>query len=257
MTWNEFTVFAIVSAAFWIAGAVMAFRRESYSRLAAGLTGVGLCLYTVFIIALWITLQRPPLKTMGETRLWYSFFIIFSGLLTYRRWHYRWLMLFSTVISLVFVITNILKPEIHDRSLMPALQSFWFVPHVTVYIFSYSVLGCAFILALAGWFQRTDRYFPTIDRLVYIGMAFLTLGMMSGALWAKAAWGNFWSWDPKETWAAVTWCIYLLYIHLRLYGRGGRAGLNGLLVAGFICMQMCWYGVNFLPIARNSMHMYS
>ena len=166
-------------------------------------------------------------------------------------------MLFSTVISLVFVITNILKPEIHDRSLMPALQSFWFVPHVTVYIFSYSVLGCAFILALAGWFQRTDRYFPTIDRLVYIGMAFLTLGMMSGALWAKAAWGNFWSWDPKETWAAVTWCIYLLYIHLRLYGRGGRAGLNGLLVAGFICMQMCWYGVNFLPIARNSMHMYS
>lgn len=135
MTWNEFTVFAIVSAAFWIAGAVIAFRRESYSRLAAGLTGVGLCFYTVFIIALWITLQRPPLKTMGETRLWYSFFIIFSGLLTYRRWHYRWLMLFSTVISLVFVITNILKPEIHDRSLMPALQSFWFVPHVTVYIF--------------------------------------------------------------------------------------------------------------------------
>ena len=77
MTWNEFTVFAIVSAAFWIAGAVIAFRRESYSRLAAGLTGVGLCFYTVFIIALWITLQRPPLKTMGETRLWYSFGIAY------------------------------------------------------------------------------------------------------------------------------------------------------------------------------------
>lgn len=256
MTWNEFIWFAIGAAIFWIAGASVALKSRSFSRWATGLTAAGVCIYTVFIVALWIALKRPPLRTLGETRLWYSFFIILSGLLTYRRWHYRWILLCSTVISLVFVIINILKPEIHDQSLMPALQSFWFIPHVTVYIFSYSVLGCAFILAMGGWIRHTNSYFPTIDRLVYIGMASLTLGMMSGAMWAKVAWGNFWSWDPKETWAAITWCIYLLYIHLRLYGRGSRTVLNGLLAAGFLCMQMCWYGVNYLPTAQSSMHVY-
>ncbi|MGN0007874.1 MAG: cytochrome c biogenesis protein CcsA [Alistipes sp.] len=256
MTWSEFIWFAIAAGLLWIAGAVVALASRSFSRPAVWLTGAGLCVYSAFIVALWIALQRPPLRTMGETRLWYSFFVILSGLLTYRRWHYRWLLFFATVISLVFVMVNLLKPEIHDQSLMPALQSFWFVPHVTVYIFSYSVLGCAFILALAGWVRRTDCYFPTIDRLVYIGMAFLTLGMMSGALWAKSAWGNFWNWDPKETWAAITWCIYLLYIHLRLYGRGSRTLLNVLLTLGFLCMQMCWYGVNYLPAAKESLHVY-
>lgn len=257
MTWNEFIYFALAAALFWTVGVATAFRKEAFSKTAFLLVGTGLCVYTAFIVGFWITLQRPPLRTMGETRLWYSFFLTLCGLLTYRKWHYRWLLLFSTLLSLVFVGINLLKPEIHDQTLMPALQSFWFVPHVTVYIFSYSVLGCAFILALAGGIKHTDRYLPTTDRLVYIGIAFLTLGMMSGALWAKAAWGQFWSWDPKETWAAITWCIYLLYIHLRLYGKGNRTVLVWLLTVGFLCMQMCWYGVNYLPSARSSLHLYS
>lgn len=257
MMWNEFIYFALIAALFWMAGIVAAFRKKPFSRTAFLLVGTGLCVYTAFIAALWIALQRPPLRTLGETRLWYSFFLAGCGLLTYRKWHYRWLLFFSILLSLVFVLINLLKPEIHDRSLMPALQSPWFVPHVTVYIFSYSVLGCAFLLALAGEIRHTDRYLPTTDRLVYIGTAFLTLGMMSGALWAKAAWGQFWSWDPKETWAAITWCVYLLYLHLRLYGKGSRTALAWLLTIGFLCMQMCWYGVNYLPSARGSMHIYT
>lgn len=257
MTWNEFIYFALAATLCWLIGIVAAFRKETFSKTAFLLVGAGLCVYTAFIAAFWMTLQRPPLRTMGETRLWYSFFLTLCGLFTYRKWHYRWLLLFSTLLSLVFVFINLLKPEIHDQTLMPALQSFWFVPHVTVYIFSYSVLGCAFILAVAGGIRHTDRYLPTTDRLVYIGIAFLTLGMMSGALWAKSAWGQFWSWDPKETWAAITWCIYLLYIHLRLYGKGSRATLAWIQTIGFLCMQMCWYGVDYLPSAHSSLHLYS
>ncbi len=88
---------------------------------------------------------------------------------------------------------------------MPALQSPWFVPHVTVYMFSYSVLGCAFIMACAGLAKHRADYLEATDKLVYTGLAFLTVGMLTGAIWAKAAWGHYWSWDPKETWAAVTW----------------------------------------------------
>ena len=258
MTWNEFPWFAAASILLWTAGAASALlSKKSFSPWAAWLTATGLCVFAAFIALFWTGLQRPPLRTMGETRLWYSLFLMLAGLLTYCRWHYRWLLSLSTVLTLVFTLMNILKPEIHDQSLMPALQSGWFVPHVTVYIFAYSVMGCAFLLAIAGWVKRTERYRTAIDRLTCIGLAFLTLGMMSGALWAKEAWGHFWGWDPKETWAAATWSLYLIYLHLRLSGKGRASVLNALLVVGFLCLQMCWYGVNYLPGAQESMHVYS
>ena len=258
MSWNLFWIFASVSFALWLAGAVSALR--SSRRWSVILTTAGLCVFAAFIAGFWMTLGRPPLRTSGETRLWYSFFMMLSALLTYMRWGYKWIPAFSLVVASVFICLNIFKPEIHDESLMPALQSWWFIPHVTVYMFSYSVLGCAFILACAGLIRKTDEYFVPADQLVYIGIAFLSLGMLSGALWAKQAWGNYWNWDPKETWAAVTWCIYLIYIHIRLsvkYSARCRKLLCVILIAGFAGLQMCWWGVNLLPAARGSQHVYA
>lgn len=258
MSWNIFWVFAVLSIAFWLSGAVVALRGNR--RPAIILTIIGLCIYTAFITGFWISLGRPPLRTTGETRLWYSFFLILSALLTYIRWNYKWIPSFSLVVATVFICLNIFKPEIHDASLMPALQSWWFVPHVAVYIFSYSVLGCAFLLACVGLVKKSDEYLKPADTLVYIGLAFLSLGMLSGALWAKQAWGTYWNWDPKETWAAVTWCIYLAYIHIRLSGgkvRHRKVVLYSILIAGFLGLQMCWWGVNYLPAAQNSQHVYS
>ena len=161
---------------------------------------------------------------------------------------------FSALLATVFVIINLMKPEIHDQSLMPALQSIWFIPHVTVYMFSYSVLGCAFIIALTGLFRHKEEYLHTADNLVYAGIAFLSIGMLLGSLWAKEAWGNYWSWDPKETWAVITWAGYLLYVHLRLFRKTGRKTLYVLLIMSFLALQMCWYGVNYLPAAQQSVH---
>ena len=139
INWDNFYVFAAVSVGLWLAGAVFALRSSMRSRMAVGFTVAGIMLLGIFIAGLWEYLQRPPLRTMGETRLWYSFFMGIAGLLTYMRWRYRWILSFSTLLSTVFVVINLLKPEIHDQSLMPALQSVWFIPHVTVYMFSYSV----------------------------------------------------------------------------------------------------------------------
>lgn len=257
ITWNDFILFALPALALWGTGAAVAIRRKGMSRLAFGLVAGGLTVFAAFIALLWISLQRPPLRTLGETRLWYSLFLMLCGALTYYRWHYRWVLALATVVTTVFVVMNIVKPELHDTALMPALQSYWFVPHVTVYMFAYAVFGCALILALAGWFGHTDEYLPTQDRLTCVGLAFLTFGMLSGALWAKEAWGFYWSWDPKETWAAVTWSVYLLYLHLRLGGRIRRGTALALLAVGFLCLQMCWYGVNYLPAAQSSLHVYS
>ena len=118
ITWNNFHLFAIVSIVLWLIGATFALRSSKRSRAAIGLTSAGVLVLGVFIVGLWMFLQRPPLRTMGETRLWYSFFMGIAGLLTYIRWKYRWILSFSTLLSTVFVIINLLKPEIHDQSLM-------------------------------------------------------------------------------------------------------------------------------------------
>lgn len=260
ITWDVFLPFAFVSVALWCIGAMGALRDSGgKSRIVIMTTVAGIVVYSSFIVGLWLSLSRPPLRTLGETRLWYSFFMIVSGCIVYIRWKYRWILLFSTIVAAVFIGINIAKPDIHDQALMPALQSAWFVPHVTVYMFSYSVFGCAFLLAVGGLWHHTDKYLPSTDQLVKIGMAFLTFGMLSGCIWAKQAWGNYWTWDPKETWAAATWCAYLAYLHRRI----GKSTAKGTvvpyvtLIIGFLLLQMCWYGVNFLPSASESMHSYN
>ena len=257
ITWDSFYLFAIPAIILWGAGAALALFHNGRSRAAIYLTLAGTLLFAAYIICFWISLQRPPLRTMGETRLWYSFFMGVSGLVTYIRWKYRWILSFSTVVGGVFALLNMLKPEIHDQTLMPALQSFWFVPHVTVYMFSYSVLGCAFILACAGMFRHKETYLAAADKLVYTGVAFLTIGMLTGAIWAKAACVHYWSWDPKETWTAVKCAGYLPYMHLSILHRTAPRALYGILIASFLSLQICWYGVNYMPSARQSVHLYN
>ena len=260
--WNEFIWFGAASVLLSIGGAATAYfenqvKGNKCRTIAIVLSSMALAVFASFIAGLWFSLGRPPLRTMGETRLWYSFFAVVSGLFTYVRWRYKWILSFSTLLATVFIMINILKPEIHDETLMPALQSPWFIPHVTVYMFSYSLLGCAFLFACVGLFNDKHDVLPAADNLIYIGMAFLTLGMLSGALWAKQAWGHYWNWDPKETWALLTWLSYMSYVHLRLFGKGSRKALCLLLIFSFMCLQMCWWGVNYLPSAQDSVHVYN
>ena len=256
ITWDNFIWFVVGAVVLNLSGALCSLKE--YRKAALGLTWAAAAVLGVFVAGLWVSLDRPPLRTMGETRLWYSFFLTIAGALTYHRWRFRWILSFTTVLSTVFCLINLFKPELHDKSLMPALQSAWFVPHVTVYMFSYSVLGCACLLAIAGLVSRKHDFLPSADNLVYIGLGLLTMGMLSGAVWAKQAWGDYWSWDPKETWAAATWAAYLLYIHLRLTKKNKKKRLcYWLLIFSFVLLQMCWYGLSYLPAAQQSQHVYT
>jgi len=229
------------------------------TRAATALMLSGIALFAIFIVGFWITLARPPMRTMGETRLWYSLFLAAVGFAAWRRWRYPWLLSYSAVVATVFVLINILKPEIHSRNLMPALQSAWFVPHVTSYILSYAMLGAATIGALIQLNRRAgiDRGIGTmIDNMVWAGFGLLVLGMLMGAVWAKSAWGHYWEWDPKETWALATALAYLGYIHLRqASGRYERTAL-WLLPVAFAMLLITWIGVNYLPAAQSSVHVY-
>ena len=274
MSWDLFIWFALGAVICWALGAFFAWKEQKAKVYL--FTFLGLAIFFAFILGMWISLERPPLRTMGETRLWYSFFLPLAGIIVYSRWRYKWILSFSTVLSLVFICVNLFKPGIHSKSLMPALQSPWFAPHVIVYMFSYALLGAATLMALyllirwpvgAGHdgsrHSRLDRESPEhemniTDNLVYVGLAFLSFGMLFGALWAKEAWGHYWAWDPKETWAAITWLCYLLYMHFRRINPKEWRKACWLLLLAFVCLQICWWGINYLPSAQGlSIHTYN
>ncbi len=269
MIWDSFVYFAVLAVLLWLYGAIAAWRDRRTTSVVC--TVSGLVVFFIFILTLWLTLQHPPMRTMGETRLWYSFFMPLVGLIVYLRWRYKWILSFSTLLATVFICVNLFKPEIHAKTLMPALQSPWFAPHVIVYMFAYALMGAATLMAFVYLVpsvigRRRTHHIPAhlvssdlspIDDLVRIGLSFLTFGMLFGALWAKEAWGHYWAWDPKETWAAITWLSYLVYIHYRRLPRHNpRLALLTLLIA-FLLLQMCWWGINYLPAAQGtSVHTY-
>ncbi len=265
MEWTNFPFFGILSSILWISGVIIIWLpgggriRKTFFHL---LIITGIAVFGFFLVALWINLGRAPMRTLGETRLWYAFFLSFIGYIAYVRWRYKWFLSYSILMSLVFSLINLIYPENFSKTLVPALQSPWFVPHVIVYIFGYALLGAATIVALKGLYLD---YFHTFrksimnlsDNLVYLGFAFLTLGLLFGAIWAKEAWGHYWTWDPKETWAFVTWLAYLLYIHYRHFHPAKVRTPLWMLGCAFIILLVAWFGVNYLPAASDSIHVYS
>ena len=167
---------------------------------------------------------------------------------------------FVVLLALVFLVLTWFRSGLRLKSLMPALQSPWFAPHVVVYMFSYALLGAATIMAVYMLIRKraSTSEMNLTDNLVYVGLAFLTFGMLFGALWAKEAWGTYWAWDPKETWAAATWLCYLVYLHLRKAKPGEWESACILLLVSFVCLQICWWGINYLPSAQGlSIHTYN
>lgn len=259
MTWNDFIWFAVPAVILWGSAGIAVFTRVS-RKVADWLMLSGIAVFALFIVAFWTGLGHPPMRTMGETRLWYAFFLSLVGYVTFRRWKYKWLLSFSSLVAIVFVLVNLFRPGIHSKGLMPALQSYWFVPHVTVYILSYAMLGAATIASLVQigklrGGKADEKLYLVIDNLVYSGLGFLMLGMLMGCFWAKDAWGHFWGWDPKETWAFVTAAAYLVYIHMRLNRTQPRFTAWVLPVA-FVLLLITWIGVNYLPSAQRSIHVY-
>ena len=174
--------------------------------------------------------------------------------------------------------------------LVPALRSSWLVMHVSVIMVSYAALLVGSLLSLAvlftdrgealelrsssigsggyrravattegGLIQLQSVQFTTneqLDSLSYrtitVGFLMLTVGIVSGAVWANEAWGSYWSWDPKETWALICWLVYAAYLHTRL-SRGWQGRRPALVaVAGLIVIAVCYIGVNLLGIGLHS-----
>lgn len=147
--------------------------------------------------------------------------------------------------------------------LMPALQSYWMAIHVPVMFISYSAFAVAFAVGIVYLLQEREiksrhpsefsSSLPALEpldtmvyRLISWGFPILTLGIILGARWAYDAWGRYWGWDAKETWALITWFMYAIYLHMRLVmsWRGRKTVL--LSIFGFGVVLFTYVGVNYL-----------
>ena len=256
--WSHLPAFAGAAGFLWSASLAFDARRH---RAAPWLHAAGVATVAVFIALLAGSLGRPPLRTLGETRLMYALWLSLAGGLVAVRWGMRWPRVYATLTAAAFLTFTTLHPETHDKTLMPALRSAWFVPHVAVYLLAYAFLSAASLAGLRGLLRRDESSardaLRVADNAAVIGFGFLTLGLCFGALWAKEAWGHYWAWDPKETWALLTWLGYLAHLHLRALRRDLVRPALAYLVAAWVILLLCWFGVNYFPSADTSVHTYA
>lgn len=185
-------------------------------------------------------------------------------LLSLGRWNLKVMLPVVLVISLVFTALSVAK--INFQTLAPALRSWWFVPHLGMYMIAYSLVAVA--VAVVAWnmsgYGRTEpacRDSGLAAQLMQSASGLIVLGMLMGSVWARQAWGDYWGWDPKENWAAVTWIMTLSCLpagQAALHtGDCGRWRQAVYILLTFISLQITWYGVNYLPSAVDSMHTYN
>ena len=159
-------------------------------------------------------------------------------------------------LALLAVSSSPLAPHAMQQPI-PALRSLWLVLHVTLSFIGEAFFVVSFIAAIVYLGSRKDERRAEMDRLaaaaIGIGYPVFTAGaLVFGAIWAETAWGSWWSWDPKETWALITWLIYTAYLHTRLVKKLRGPVSAWLALIGFVATVFTFFGVNFLLSGLHS-----
>ena len=225
---------------------------------------------TVLIGQRWLEAGRPPFKTLYESLLLFAWCTAFLHVAVERFYRIAWVGVSAAafVVGALFYAT--VKADIEVVNLPAALQSVWFVPHVVVYFIGYGALFFAFVAAVLHLLRpqhllQVRSYDGTVHELSYagfmhlailFGFVLLTAGLVIGAIWAKQAWGDYWVWDPKESWALISWLVFLIYLHQkRVKGFTERKGAV-LTIFGFVTIVFTYLGMHLLPTAAQSAHVY-
>ena len=254
MIWDLFPAMASVHLAANAAalGLVAARRPKAATVFVATAAGI----LVAFLAGIWLDMGRPPLRTYGETRLWYALGVAGLSLLLHGRTRQTWTLVYGTSMAALFVGITWAIPESRSRELMPALRSPWFVPPVTVYLLAYAAATATSIAAFLD-LRRPVSGGRNLDALLAATVVLLSCGLLFGALWAKEAWGSYWTWDPKETWAFLTWAGYTGVLHWRRARPAQATAGAWCLVALWGVLLLAWFAVGYLPGGANSVHVYA
>ena len=248
------------------------YRAEPLRWLGLALVIPGIAIHLAAIVLRGIADGHYPLANMYE----YSSMLALVAVVAFQFMTLRWPVASLGGGVALFVVVALMgigyglyqSPE----PLVPALQSYWLKIHVTSMMASSGILVSSFVFAalylvkdrstsLKSWLNGSVLAarlpsLETLDRLTFrailLGFPIWTFGTMAGAIWGEHAWGRWWGWDPKETWAAITWMVYAIYLHahsLRAW-RGRRTALVA--TAGFVSILITLYAVNLWIVGLHS-----
>ncbi len=227
----------------------------------------GFILNFLAFIVRWIQTHQAGFGYIPLSNLYES--LVFFGLCTAGIYLFLEFKLPTKIFgSIVFLVASFimayasLKADAQIKPLLPALKSNWLIAHVITCFLGYGAFAVAFALGIFYLFSnksnsKSNFLSPTtLDNLMYrlilFGFFWLSLGIITGSVWAEQAWGSYWSWDPKETWSFITWLIYGGAIHARLT-RGWRGKkMAWLSIIGFASVLFTYFGVNFLLSGLHS-----
>nr|YP_009732172.1 c-type cytochrome synthesis protein [Gracilaria spinulosa]QHS70692.1 c-type cytochrome synthesis protein [Gracilaria spinulosa] len=227
----------------------------------------------------WIYNGYFPLSNLYESLIFLTWGLSFVQLILEQKTRNPFIGCITIPIGLFTIgFASLSLPENMQEAspLVPALRSNWLMMHVSIMMISYAILILGSLLSILFLIlynirdrvnnniksnNATEQFsritlLQSIDNLSYriIGLGFplLTIGIIAGAVWANEAWGSYWSWDPKETWALITWLVFAAYLHSRLNNawKGEKPAI--LASIGFVVVWICYLGVNFLGQGLHS-----
>lgn len=252
-------IFFISIACFFVTAVVQLvgtiFKKEKVSSVAWILTYISTAVLTVYLVARGIAAGRLPLANQFEFATAFAWGIAVLTIVLHLKMQIDWLAAISGLAVFLMLSYAALLPK-DITELMPALKSAWFGLHISSAVFSYAgfaiacFAGMRYLLNLKKGMREDEPSMKKLDYLMYRMIAFgfllLTVVILSGCIWAEQAWSTFWSWDPKETWALITWIIYAIYLHLRINRKRTGKKMAIFTVVSMICVIFTFIGVNQL-----------
>ncbi|WFE50747.1 c-type cytochrome biogenesis protein CcsB [Micromonospora sp. WMMD1155] len=237
-----------------------------------GATAVAAVLHLAALVTRGLAADRMPWGNMYEFVLTVTFIGVAAWLVVlWKVPSLRKLGLFLTLVMVLLVATAELVLYVPIVPLVPALNSYWFIIHVSTIVFASGIFLLGAVPAVGflmrNGYEKGKRSFPYtlakrlpgaagLERLTFALHAFafpiFTFAVIAGAIWAEAAWGRPWGWDPKETWAFISWVVYAGYLHARATPSVRRNVATWLAVLGFLTMLMNLFGVNIFFTGLHS-----
>lgn len=249
-------------------------------------------LTTIVLLNRWFVSKHFPLSNLYESTIFLTWSLIIVYFFLYKKNNNEWLGIIiapTAMLTYGFGILGLPSEMQKVTLLIPSLKSYWLMMHVSMMILSYAALLCGSLLSMTLLVINTEILFnlkatnnsqlftsqlPYIDlehlcfnkkinnllkeldywsfRSIGIGFPLLTIGIMSGAVWANEAWGSYWSWDPKETWAFITWLVFAIYLHSRIIPNNNKENSSIIASFGFLMVWICYLGVNLLGKGLHS-----
>lgn len=240
-------------------------KKRRFTQIGTFFVLVAFVLNTLILAIRCFIMSRPPVSTMFETVIYVPWIAVLTGLLLTTRIKSPIILLGSSLVALILLV--LLKTAGlggNMENVQAVLDSqFWLIIHVLMVVGSYGVFALAGILGQIYLFKYIIHEHETFEmqgfgkailQALYLGVALLIPGTILGGVWAAQSWGRFWDWDPKESWAFISSCIYLIFIHAYNFKHIHYFGLAMGAVLGLLAISFTWYGVNY--ILATGLHSY-